>query len=260
MKWEPLCSYSYLRYACGVVWCREGRLYSSVHDRTVALPAQLFLWLYSFFKFRSLWYASAGFLGVSLFTAGLLFFISFVWRGVTFTFRWEDLSFAFECLVRTFAGCSWGRFFFRGHVSERRCPKKTEFNEVGVRNMILVLFFTISATRYCLRTTAAGTRRLGSLTFSCILGWQCCETDRKYTLAGFMVVWPLLVQHVLTTINLYDTYWFNFVLGMNTVYVVALVMYLINGYLYLKDQRFERKYWIVTTHRRNIQSKSPASR
>ena len=207
-----------------------------------ALPAQLFLWLYSFFKFRSLWYASAGFLSVSLFTAGLLFFISFVrtWRYFYFPVK-EDLSFAFECLVRIpLQGVQLGTILLQGSRLREALPKRTEFNEVMYANMILVLFFHDFGYAILFAYYGGWYVLLGFTHFFVHIGMAVLVRQiEKYTLAGFMVVWTaLLVQHVLTTINLYDTYWFNFVLGMNTVYVVALVMYLINGYLYLKDQRF----------------------
>lgn len=198
------------------------------------LAAQFSLWFFSFFKFEWLWYASLGLLSLAFFSAGVLFLVAFVrmWRFFFFPQK-EELEFALECLARIpLQGLQLGVMLLQsGELRLKLRPPK--YIGVLYANMIFVLFFHDFVYAWVLGAYGGWYVVLGLTQFltHVAMGFLVRGVD-KPMLYPFMLLWTaLLVQHVLTSWALYGTDWYTLVLGMNVVYVVSLLMYLLNGYL-----------------------------
>ena len=205
---------------------------------TLTLPslgAQACLWFFTFFNFRFLWYGSIGFLGVSFVAAAFVLMLTFVrtWRYFFFPVK-EELDFALECLVRIpLQGLQLGVMLLQ--ASNLRDPlRPPQFIRVLFGNMITGLFFHDFIYAWVLGAYGGWYSFFGFTHFMVHVAMATIVTNLvPVTLRIFMGVWvALIVQHVWTGILLIDN---TFVVGMNTVYIVSLIMYLMNGALYLQE-------------------------
>lgn len=200
------------------------------------LLAQFSLWFYSFFKFRWLWYVSVGLLSLAFFSAAVLFLVVFVrsWRFFFFPLK-EEFDFALECFARIpLTGLQLGVMTLQ--TEELRTPGTADYIRVLYANMIFGLFFHDFAYAFVLGSYGGWYVLLGFTQFvtHVAMGFLVRGVE-KPVVYPFMVLWTaLLAQHVLTSIWLYGTSWYTVVLGMNVVYSVSLLMYLMNGYLRIR--------------------------
>lgn len=199
------------------------------------LLAQFSLWFFSFFKFRWLWYVSVGSLCLAFFSAALLFMIVFVrtWRFFFFPLK-EEFDFALECFLRIpLQGLQLGVMTLQ--TEELRAKlSPVRYIRVLYGNMIFVLFFHDFLYAFVLGSYGGWYVLLGFTHFMAhvLMGFLVRGVE-KPMIYPFMILWTaLLLQHVITSISLYGTSLYTLVLGMNVVYVVSLLMYLLNGYLF----------------------------
>ena len=205
---------------------------------TLTLPslgAQTCLWFFTFFNFRFLWYGSIGLLSVSFVAAAFVLMLTFVrtWRYFYFPVK-EDLDFALECLVRIpLQGLQLGVMLLQ--ASNLRDPlRPPRFIRVLFGNMVIGLFFHDFLYAWVLGVYGGWYAFFGFTHFLMHVAMATIVTNLvPATVTIFMFVWvALLVQHVWISILLFDD---AFVLGMNAVYIVALILYLMNGALYLQE-------------------------
>ena len=200
-----------------------------------SLGAQAFLWFFTFYNFRFLWYGSIGFLSVSFVASAFVLMLTFVrtWRYFYFPVK-EELDFALECLVRIpLQLLQLGLMLLQASTlrEELRVPR---FIRVLFGNMVTGLFFHDFLYAWVLGAYGGWYVVLGFTHFLMHVAMATIVIDLvPATVTIFMFVWvALMVQHVWVAILLLDD---SFVLGMNIVYIVALIMYLMNGALYLQE-------------------------
>ncbi len=203
----------------------------------ICLPSfvtQAVLFYYSFFKFRTLRLVCMGLMGVSLLCSVFLFFLAFTrfWRFLFFPLK-EDLLFALECLARIpLEGVQLVALFLQ--LTEiRKLPEPPRFNEhlfldatfiFFVQDFVYGVFLAFYGEIYWI---------LGFTHFGVHLAQIALKKADGFKLVIFVGLWGALAfQHVYTLLMFYDD---SFIRGFNAVYIMILLLYFTNTYLWFRD-------------------------
>ena len=194
--------------------------------------AQLFLWFYSFFPFKSLRIASTVFSSLALLSHGLLLLISTVraWRYFFFPVK-EQLAFSLECIGNIPLVVAQIVFLLQ-QMKVLLEEKPVRFLKNLYRNTLYIMFFHDFAYAWIL-APYGGVYIFFAFTHF-VVHTLMLSIDKQVTLPpfrlnAFRVLWSYLCgQHIYVMYQLWE---YRIVLGFTGVYLVVCAMYLINSFL-----------------------------
>lgn len=205
------------------------------------MVAQLLLWFYALFPFRMLRIAGTVALGLAVLSSSMLLLISFVraWRYFFFPVK-EQLKTSLECMANIPLVVAQIAFMFIQSKSLLEIKQPVYLQNL-YKNTVYIMFFhdfvyawalapfggiyiIFSFTHFVVHTLMFA-QDVEIAPFGGIPPW----TVKWWNLVGFRILWLYLIgQHAYVISQLYE---YTIVLGLSSVYIVCLLMYLVNSYL-----------------------------